>query len=367
MKFTCNTEALYEACINVSRAISNKTNIPVLEGVLFKTTEQGLSLTGYDLDLGIFTTIEAMIIEDGEIVLEAKIISEILRCLEDDKVSFETDSRNVCRITSGVSIYNINGMGTEEYPELPYTYGENDIILNQKVFGDMIRQTVFAVSLDDARVAHRGVKFEISHGDIKAIALDGYRFAMRHEMIDYKGEDINFIVPAKSLNEITKFVTDDDGMISLSPDEKYMRVGINGYNIVSRLLDGDFMDYKRIIPTDFETEVHIKSSLLLDKLQSMAILADDRIKSPVRCTFKDDELFFNINSKNGEADTKMDVEMTGAEIEIGFNIRYLSDAVRASDGDKIKMCLSSPIKPVVIKPLEGDSYFYLVLPVRFRN
>lgn len=367
MKFSCNTNILSEACLNVSRAVSTKSGTPAIEGICFKTVEQGLELTGYDLEMGINTLVDASIKEEGSTIINAKTICEILKRLPGDIVYIETDERNICKITSGDSEFSIIGISAEEYPELPYVMGGNPIVVDKRVLRDMIRQTIFAVSVNDTRVVHRGIKFQIANDEIKLIALDGYRLAIRKEAINYKDEPISFVVPAKTLSEIIKFVDDSEGYISMGLSRRHIVFSINGYNIVSRLLEGEFLDFTSAMPSSFVTEVSFKTALMLDCADRMSLLSMDKVKSPLKCSFKEEQLKFSISTVIGSANDLMPIRLEGESIEIGFNSRFLTDAVRACDCDYVKMKLSGPLSPACIVPIEGDSFYYMVLPVRLRG
>lgn len=240
MKFVCGTAELSEACLNVQRAVSTKTSIPAVEGILIKAVSGQLILTGYDLELGINTAIKATVEEEGSIIINARILCDILRKLPGESVRFESDARLLASIVSGNAKYSLIGMSAEEYPELPSVSGGYPIVINQGVLKDMVRQTIFAVAVNDSKVVHTGVKFDISGNILKLIAIDGFRLAVRKENIDYSGDDISFIVPAKTLSEIMKLMNDDDGTISLGVGKRHIVFEIGSYSVVSRLLEGEF-------------------------------------------------------------------------------------------------------------------------------
>ena len=256
MKITCNSELLSEACQNVQRVVSTKTSIPAIEGIYMKAIGNELLLTGYDLEVGINTSIEAKVEEAGSIILNARILCDILRKLPAEKVIIEADERQLCVIRCGEVEYKIVGIAAEEYPELPTVQGGFPIIVESNILRDMIKQTIFAVSTNDTKIVHTGIKFEIKRGEIKLIAVDGFRLAIRTEEIKYSGEDISFIVPAKTLSEVIKLIDNSD-VISMNIAKRHIIFDIGNYSIISRLLDGEFLDYKAAIPKSLTTEVKV--------------------------------------------------------------------------------------------------------------
>ena len=317
MKFVCGTAELSEACLNVQRAVSTKTSIPAVEGILIKAVSGQLILTGYDLELGINTAIKATVEEEGSIIINARILCDIMRKLPGESVRFESDARLLASIVSGNAKYSLIGMSAEEYPELPSVSGGYPIVINQGVLKDMVRQTIFAVAVNDSKIVHTGVKFDISGNILKLIAIDGFRLAVRKENIDYSGDDISFIVPAKTLSEIMKLMNDDDGTISLGVGKRHIVFEIGSYSVVSRLLEGEFLNYK--------------------------------------------------SASLGTASDSVSAEIEGDDVEIGFNNKYLTDALRVADTDEVNFKLNGPVSPIIILPPEGDSFLFLVLPVRIKT
>ena len=366
MKFKCNTKNFAEACIAVSRAVPGKSTNAALESLYIRSTDAGIMITGYDGDFAVTGCTDAEIAEEGAFLVKASIFCEMLKGLPGEYVDISVNERFVIHTVSGVSNFDLNGSDASVYPELPFVAASSPVILEQKVFRDLVRSTVFAVSQEDARVAMRGVKFDFTANKLSAVALDGYRVAIRNVATDYQGSDMSYIIPGKSLTEIVKFLG-DDGTISLNPSDKVISFGIDGYTIISRLLEGDFIDYKRVLPGSFTTELGINSREFISKLSGISFLSSaDRQKTPVKCVISDGEMTLHIVSDNGVADTKISVEQSGDDIEIGFNVSYIMDAVRAADTDKIMFKMNKPHSPAAILPVEGDGFYYLVLPIRFR-
>ena len=371
MKFKCTVSTLSEACQNVQRAISSKTTIPALEGIYLRAGEDGtLELTGYDLEVGIQTQIEASVQEAGSIVLNAKVLCDILRKLPGEDLEMECDSRYLASIASGESRYRINGMGAEEYPELPSITGGVPLPVPHDTLKEMIRQTIFAVAVNpDTKPIHTGVKFEISGGELRLVAIDGFRLAVRREAIAYEGEELNFVVPPKALGEIIKMAGGDEEEVRVAVGRRHIVFDIGRYHMVSRLLDGEFMNYKAAIPTAFKTEAAADTRGLIAAIERISLIITEKIKSPIRCDILPDEgrLEFSCATGVGTARDSVGADIAGENFEVGFNNRFLLDALRACDTDQVRMHFNGAVQPVVILPPEGDAFLFMVLPVRLKN
>jgi len=371
LKFMCSTAALSEACQNVQRAISSKTTIPALEGIFICAKDGELELTGYDLEAGIQTTIAAQVKEQGSIVLSAKVLCEILRKLPGDTVEIECDSRFLASISCGESRYRINGMSAEEYPELPSISGGTPLPIPQKTLKEMIRQTIFAVAVNpDTKPIHTGVKFELVPGELRLAAIDGFRLAVRKEPMDYDGEALNFVVPPKALNELMKMTSDDsDEMVSVAVGRRHIVFDIGNYHMVSRLLDGEFMNYQAAIPTAYKTEAATDVRGLIGVVERISLIITEKIKSPVRCDILPDEgrLEFSCATGVGTARDSVAADISGEAFEVGFNNRFLLDALRVCDTDQVRIHFNGAVQPVVILPPEGESFLFMVLPVRLKS
>ncbi len=366
MKIVCSTETLSQACQNVQRAVSTKTSIPAIEGILLKAENGRLYLTGYDLEVGINTSIEAKVEQDGSIILNARYLCDIIRRLPDEEVEIEADARQLCYIRSGETNYSLNGISAEEYPELPSVTGGAPVIIDQGILKNMIRQTIFAVADNNSNVVYTGIKFEIEKNQIKLIAVDGVRLAIRTEEIDYDGEELSFIVPGKTLSEVMKLIDEEEADVSLGVGKRHIVFEVNGYSIVSRLLEGEFLDYKSAVPASFATTVRVSTKILMSSIDRTSLLITDRLKSPVRCIFDDNTIKISSITSLGTANDKISAQIDGERIEIGFNNRFLIEALRVCDTDEVLIKLNSPVSPIIILPPEGESFLFLVLPVRLK-
>ena len=333
MKISCLRSDLATAISNVSRAVSTKASIPALEGVLIKAYGDTLNISGYNLEIGITTDIEATIKEEGEIVVSAKLFLDIVRRLPEEVVFIETDERMVTYIACGKVNYQIVGMSSVEYPDLPSFEQTDGITLNAKVLRDMIRQTVYAVSENTAKPIYTGSLYEIEDGVFKIIAIDGYRMAIRSENVDSESKN-RFVVPGKTQHEVLKLLTDDEENAEIIIGQRHITFKIKNYRIIS---------------------------------ERMSLLNNDRIQSPVRCIFSDDEIKLSCTSAVGRANDVISVPIVGESVEIGFNNRYLLDALKNADTDEIKLVLNGSLTAMIVKPVKGDSYLSIVVPMRLAN
>lgn len=363
MKIVCDSAKLAKACMNVQRTVSNKSTIPAIEGILLKASGDNINLTGYDLEVGTDTYIPAEVEENGEIILNAKHLCDILRMVPDDTVSIDSDDRCICKIKSGETEYSIIGIAADEYPDVPTVTSGFPIVIKQGILKDMIKKTIFSVSTSERNPVHSGVKFEISNGKIVLVAVDGARLAIRRENIEYDGEEVSFVVPAKTLGEVMKLGEDDDGVYSISVGKRHICFEIGEYRIISRLLEGNFIDYKAAIPMTCSTTVVAPTRRVVECVERTSLIITDR-SSPVRCTIENGVMKFSCVTTIGTANDKMPAEIDGKDIEIGFNNKFVLDALKACDTDIVKMEFNSSNQPIIIIPTEGDNFLFLILPVR---
>ena len=367
MKIFCNTVELSEACQNVQRAASTKTAIPAIEGILMIAKEGTLTLTGYDLEMGITTSIPARIEEEGELVLNAHMFSETLRKLPESVVSIYSDQRNIAAITCGEFESTLIGISAEEYPELPSVSGGYPVAINQNLLKDMIRKTIFSVSVKDSKIVHTGVKFEIEENHIRLIAVDGVRLAIRNEAIDYSGEILSFVVPAKTLSEVVKLMKDEDENITVGVGKRHIIFELGGYQIISRLLDGEFLNYKAAIPSSTKTVINVNTRSFIESIDRTSLIITDKIKSPVKCIFEDNLIKISSITSLGTANDKISAKIEGESCTIGFNNKYMIEALRVCDTDEVRIMLNGAVAPILIVPKQGDEFIFLILPVRLKN
>lgn len=380
IQLTCDRQQLVEAVSNVQRAVSSKSSVPALEGILLKAEREGMTLCGFDLELGMTTRLPARIEESGSVILGARLFSDIIRRLPGDLVKLTVDEKNVTTIESGASEFSIAGMGAEEYPELPSVSGAGEFSVQNDLLKGMIRQTIFAVADSDAKPIHTGTLFELSGGRLRLVSVDGYRLAMREEILTGEGaegtdgldapagssEEMSFVVPGKTLTEVMKLLPEDNGTVGIQVGRRHILFTIGSYTVISRLLEGEFLDYRSAIPSACQTEVKVNTREFINSVERVSLLITDRLKSPVRCVFGEDSIHLSCSTAIGRANDQFSASIQGAGLEMGFNNRYLLDALRNTEGDEVRIQLNGPLSPMKIMPPEGDSYLFLVLPVRLK-
>ncbi|MCH5298512.1 MAG: DNA polymerase III subunit beta [Ruminococcus sp.] len=365
MKFNVLRTDLVEAVSNVSRAVSSKASIPALEGVLIKAYGQTISVSGYNLEIGITTNIDATIQQEGEIVVPASTFNAFIRKLPEEVVCIETDERMKTYITSGSASYKLVGISSVEYPDLPVFEETERFEIAGDTLSDMIHQTVYAVSDNNARPIYTGSLFELKDKILKIVAVDGYRMAIRQEPIEDELES-KFVVPGKTQNEVIKLIKSEEN-VKIGVGQRHIVFKIGEYSVISRLVEGTFLDYNSTIPKDKKTEVVVNTRRLIATVDRMMPVNGDKIQSPVRMNFSNDQIHFSCTSALNSADDIIEAPIMGEEVEIGFNNRYLFDAIRNIDSDELKMTLNGSHSPMIITPVKGDSFINLVVPMRLAN
>ena len=368
MRFTCEKALLQNAITTTGRAVAVKTSIPALEGILIEALSS-LRFTGYNLETGIRSTVDADIQEQGTLVLSARLLGEIVRKLPDEPVTVSSQGLTV-EIDCGVSHYTLQAIDPDEFPELPQVQGENELIMAQGDLKKMIGQTIFAVSSQDIRPVHTGSLFEVDRETLTMVSLDGFRLALRREKHQKNLGDshYSFVVPAFALSEVEKICGETDDPISVSQGPSHILFTVGDTIVVCRRLEGEFLNYKQSIPRGNKIKVVGATRDLLASIGRVSLILSDKLKNPLRCVFRENQLFITSKSAIGEASDLCPLEGDGGGLEIGFDNRYLSDALRFAPCDRVRMELSTPVSPCVILPPEenDDSFLYLVLPVRLR-
>lgn len=366
MKIICNTRILSEACLNVQRVVSTKTTIPAIEGILMKAEDSSLTLTGYDLEVGMTTNLDVKVIEPGSIVLGSRILCDILRKLPDDMVTVEVDSHGLCKIICGDIKYKLVGISASEYPELPKVYESLPVNIESDILEDMIKKTGFAASPVDSHMHLNGIKFEITENQLRLIALDGYRMAIRTESIDYTGEDISFVVPTKTLSEVVKLLNREE-KTSVNIAKRHIVFKIGDYEIISRLLDSFNLDYEAGIPKKWNTEVEVDIPAFIDSIERTSLLITDRVRSPLNCLFENGIIKNSAVTPVGTSEDSISAKISGERVLVGVNNRFLLDALKACSNEEVLITLNGSYDPISIIPKTGNKFFYLILPVRLRN
>ena len=367
MKFFCEKQALVDAVNNVTRAVSGRSTIPALEGILVRATSS-LFLAGYDMEIGITTNIEAQVQDPGEIVLPCKQFGDIVRRLPDNTVSISANDKLNVTIRSGSAEFNIVGMSASDFPEMPSVSDGMSLSVPQNVLKSMIRQTLFAVApLDSGKPIHTGTLFEVEDGILRLISVDGSRLAIRTEPVK-TNEEMKFVVPGKTLSEVLKLLEEEDKPVFMAVGRRHIVMQIDGYAVISRLLDGEFLAYRKAIPPTKATTLRVKTREFIDAVERVSLVVNDRVKSPLVCTFENGKITLSCTSSIGSANDSIGCEMEGERQEIAFNSRFMLDALKNSEADEVVLELGSALTPIKIIPPSGnEEYIFIVLPVRMKK
>ena len=365
MKFSCEKHILQAAVAVCARAAAAKSPIPTLEGVLLEAGER-LRVTGYDLKKGIYTTVEADVSEPGSIVLDAKLFGEMVRRMPDGMVTISSDEDNKTTVKCGKTEFSFMGMDSGEYPELPSVDGIRSYKIKQGVLKSMINQTIFAVSDSDVRPIYTGTLFEIEDDTLTLVSVDGYRLAKRCEKLESaKMENCSFVVPGSALADIERICADSDDAVSISVGSKHISFTIGETVVITRRLEGEFLNYRKSIPDNFRIEIEVERSEMMSTIDRVALIVSEKNSSPIRMIFGDGAIDCTCATPIGKAEDVCTCEGSGDGLEIGFNDRYLMDAFKASGTEKLKICLNTASSPCIVKAADGSENFtYMILPVR---
>lgn len=367
MKFECEKSLLAAAIDGVSRAIDTRAAVPVLEGIYLKADGFNLTLTGYDMEMGITTTIECNVLVPGETVLDAKLLGSMVSRMPAGDVCIELGNDGQAHISGGVAEFEIPSLNASDYPSLPVTSAENTMTVPCSMLREMIEKTIFAVSQDDKKPAHTGELFVIEPGSLTIVALDGFRLAILQRDVECT-RDIRIIIPAKPLQELLKIMGSGDEPVKIDANRRYVVFTTGGYTIMSRLIEGDFLNYEGVIPNENKTRVTVDCKTFIDTIERASLIITERLKNPLRINFEKDKVTVRCQTNLGKVvDEFPPVAMEGDEIEIGFNNRYLLDALRNSKQERMVMEINGQLSPIKLLPEDGKDFIYLVLPVRFKN
>ena len=364
MKLICDGLDLSDAVMKVIKATSQKTTNPVLEGIKLLAEDDCLTLSATDLELAMEKKIKAEIFIEGETVVPGKFFAEYIKKLTNEQIELNCNEKNMLAIKYTDSSGNIQAQSSEDFPAIKTLEDSEYFEITSKDFKSLITKSVFCVSLEDSRPILKGVLFEVENKRIKAVSLDGYRLAMVNKDIVNSTSNLSCIVPARSLNEISKLLEDNDEIIKVYVQKNYLMVVVNDTKIITRLLDGDFINYKQIIPTQFTTEITINKAQLEDGLDRASLLSRVDKNNLVKFDITDKLMMLSSKSDIGDIKENITVALNGKDLTIAFNVRYFNEALRVISDEFIKLSFTTPSAPCIIKSSETDEYTYLILPVR---
>ncbi|WP_432662103.1 DNA polymerase III subunit beta [Wukongibacter baidiensis] len=364
MKIICSQKQLSSAVNIVQKAVSTKTTLPILKGILLEAKDDQLKLVGNDLDIGIENYIETKIIREGSIVISSRLFGDIIRKLPNSDIELEVDSQNNVFIRCENSDFKLVGQPAMEFPELPFVEEENTYVIGQDLFKNMIRQTIFATSQDETRPILTGSLIEIGNRNISMVAIDGYRLALRKAYLNSDIEN-KAVIPSKTLNEINRILgNESEGEIHISFTDKHILFTIDEIRIISRLLEGEFINYDQIIPKEFKSKAKVSTKNLLDSIERASLLAKEGKNNLIKFSIKDEIMNVSSNVEIGSVNEEVSIELEGEDIDIGFNSKYLLEALKVIDSEEIYLEFTTGVSPCIMKPTDNDNYIYLLLPVR---
>ena len=365
MRFTCEKSMLVTALNITGRTVAQKSALSAIEGILCKA-EKTLTFTGYNMETAITYEIDADVTENGTCILPAKLFGDIIRRLPEGPVTVVVDENFKVSIRAGYASFQISAEGAEDYPELPDVSSGSAIRIPQTAMKDMISGTIFSVSENQGRPIHTGVKFEVEEDTISSIAVDGFRLARRTYHTEEPTErKISFVVPAQGLKEVEKILQDGEEDVMFTLGNKHILFRMGCATLICRLLEGDFLDWRRVVPTNCPIQLVANVAELTSSLERVGLIVSEKYKSPVRCIFSDQVLLLKTNTTIGAAEDRCSFAGDGKELEIGFNVRYLCDALRAVPSEEVTLELTNGLSPIVMTPVDDKyDYSYMVLPVR---
>ena len=367
MKLTFKKDDLLSGINIVLKAVSSKTTMPILECILIDATSNQIKLTGNDMELGIETVVEGTIKENGKIALEAKLFSEIIRKLSGGEapVTIAVDENYTTTITCESSVFHIQGKDGEEFSYLPYIEKDHHIGLSQFTLKEVIRQTLFSISVNDSNKMMTGELFQVTGSELKVVSLDGHRISIRKVVMKNSYADKKVVVPGKTLSEISKILSGDmDKDVNIYFTDKHVLFEFDRTIVVSRLIEGEYFRIDQMLSTDYETKVRINKKEFLDCIDRATLLVKEGDKKPVIISISDGSMELKMNSTVGSMDEEIDISKEGKDIMIGFNPKFLIDSLRVIEDEEVDLYMVNPKAPCFIRNGE-ETYIYVILPVNF--
>ena len=373
MKFVCEKEKILKAINSVTKAVATKTTMPILEGILIQTNDKEIKFTTYDMEIGIEYIIDANVEEQGATVVNAIMFSEIIRKLPDTDINISLNEKNLLVIECEGSLYKLATMNPEEFPELPQITVENSIEIEQNTLKEMIRKTIFAVSSEENRPIFTGCLFEIKNNKLNVVAVDGFRLAWKSKFLQNNVNDFTAVIPGRTLNEVNKIILDSFDPIKIGVSKNQAIFEMENCKIVTRLLDGEFLNYASVIPNTWETRIRVNKNTLQNCFERVSLISASSIekekKYPVKISIEIGKIVISCTNQTGDAKEEIFTETEGKDLEIGVNPKYFLDALKAIEDEEIYVTFGSNISPCVIKPIEETTknYTYMILPIRMKE
>ena len=372
MNIVCEKDKILKALNSVTKAVASKTTMPILEGILIQTNDNEIKFTTYDLEIGIEYVIESEVKTQGATVVNATMFSEIIRRLPDTEIHITVNENNLLVIECEGSLYKLATMNPDEFPELPKIEIENSIEIEQNTLKDMIRKTIFAISTEENKPIFTGCLFEIKNNKLNVVAVDGFRLAWKSKFLQNAVNNFSVVIPGRTLNEINKILLDSFDNVKIGIAKNQALFEMENCKIVTRLLDGEFLNYASVIPENWETRIRVNKANIQDCFERVSLISASSIekekKYPVKVNIEIGKITISCTNQTGDAKEEMFVETEGQNLEAGFNPKYFLDALRSIDDQEVFIDFGTSISPCIIRPVDtnGD-YIYMVLPIRMKE
>ena len=365
MKFICDKDLLLNSINTVSKAINNNSALDILKGIKIEAKDS-IKLTGSDLDLSIESVIDADIREEGSLILDARIFGDIIRKLPDGDVEILTTEKNEIKISCSNIKFNILYLSSDGYPEIKKVEDGEKIKIYSRDLKNIIKNTIFAISNNESRPILTGSKFKITKSNMEVVSIDGSRLALRNQIIpETDFDDLSFVVPGRVLNELIKILKDDETIVNLNIKNNSVTFNFDNFTIISRLLEGEFFDYNKSIPSTCEIKLIVDVKKFTDMVERASIIINyDDPKIPIILNIENSQINIECISKRGNFKESLNVDKQGNDLKIGIDSKLLLDALKCIEYDTAVFEFNTDKSPCVIKPVEGDSFIYMVLPRR---
>lgn len=371
MKIVCYKDKILKAINSVVKGVASKTTMPILEGILIQTNDNEIKLTTYDLEIGIEYVIECDVKEQGSTVVNAIMFSEIIRKLPDSEINISVNSNNLLEIECEGALYKLATMNPDEFPELPKIEIENSIEIEQNSLKNMIRKTIFAVSTEESRPIFTGCLFEIENNKLSLVAVDGFRLALRSMYLNKQSNNFSAVIPGRTLNEVNKIISDSFEPIKIGVSKNQALFEMENCKIVTRILDGEFLNYKNVIPSNWETRIRVNKNSIQNCFERISLISSSAVekekKYPVKVNVDIGKVVISCTNQTGDAKEELYVSTEGKNLEAGFNPKYFLDSFKAIDDEEVYIEFGTSISPCLVKSVENNDYTYMILPIRLKE
>ena len=371
MQIICDKDKIIKAINSVVKGVASKTTMPILEGILIQTNDNEIKLTTYDLEIGIEYIMDCEVKEQGSTVVNAVMFSEIIRKLPDTQIYISLNDKNLLQIECEGSLYKLATMNPAEFPELPKIEVENSIELEQNNLKNMIRKTIFAVSTEDTRPIFTGCLFQIENNQLSLVAIDGFRLALRTIFLNKQTNNFSAVIPGKTLNEMNKILSDSFDFVRIGVSKNQALFEMDNCKVVTRILEGEFLNYKNVIPTNWESRIKVNKNNLQNRFERISLISASSIekekKYPVKVEIDIGKVTISCTNQTGDAKEELFVSTEGKNLEAGFNPKYFLDSLKAIEDEEVFVEFGTSISPCLIKPTDSSEYVYMILPIRLKE